>query len=285
MVTVNNPLYRVALSRPGGPSGSVWGSSTGGTSTPFSPVSIESSSGNAAATAAAARGGAAAAEASADPPGSNTGGSSPPKAATMLARFRNAASIFSRRATVASDRPLPPAPDAGPAEPAPRSEAAAGNFGSKGSNLPRAPAHKPPFESMNGGKGLPTHKSVFESGNGGTDGDALPAPIPMGPDYDKSGGGTGGGKEAPAFGDGGFLGKTPMVSPLPSPRASPATSRATTPRREAEGDVEEGGARAAVADGGVATVAVATEPGASQIVLPCAPSDEEKVTRGVLFRR
>lgn len=191
----------------------------------------------------ATRGGAAA-EASTDPVSNSTGGGpSTPKAAKMLARFRSAArgggaSLFSRRATVAPNPPRPPAPDAGPAERAP---------------TPGAEA---------------SAKST---------GDALPAP--MGPDCHKGGADT-----APAFG---APEKTPLVSPLRSSSSrTKASSSASSPevpagaRREVEGDVEDGGARAAVAaavDGGVA-VTVAAEESASQVVLPCAPTDEEKVT-------
>ncbi|CAM9227257.1 unnamed protein product, partial [Ectocarpus sp. 6 AP-2014] len=114
---------------------------------------------------------------------------------------------------------------------------------------------------------------------------------------------------APAFGGDGFLGKTPLVSPLGSTASTAAdetSSAGTSPaaaraRFEIEGDIEEGGTRpasadgeaaaaaaggAAVADGstGVAAVAdvedimlAAAATAEQEEVLPCAPTDEEKV--------
>lgn len=274
------PFYRrsgirlAASSRLALPSGGSVGAFTGGDmSAPFSPVSAGASGGIS-----TARG-----RAGADAPGEPTrpspgGGDPAPKAPNMLARFRSAArfggstSLFSRRATSAeSDRPLPPAPDAGPTERArpssssPLSEAVGGGRSSTGgTNRPGFLSHK---------------AALFESGIVcGKGGDALPMPMPAG----------GRAGKAPAFGGGGILGKTPLVSPLRSSSSSRTASVASSPakpRREVEGDVEEGGARAATAaaaaavaaaDGGAAATGAATGP-ASGIVLPCAPTDEEKV--------
>eukprot|EP00903_Cladosiphon_okamuranus_P011009 g10398.t1 len=196
-------------------------------------------------------------------PGESSGGAAaseastptPKAAATIFARFRGttrggSGGLFSRRATVApgSEDQLPPAPDAGPVEPAPprssESAVAGGTAMTPGSDVLPAP--------------MP-----------------MPVPVPMRPDFDKGGGGAegraGSGKTFPSGGDGN-PGKTPLMSPLRSRTASPM------------GDVEEGGARATVvsvnegvaaAVEAAAAAAVATEPG--QIVLPCAPSDDEKV--------
>ncbi|CAM9535794.1 unnamed protein product [Ectocarpus sp. 8 AP-2014] len=114
---------------------------------------------------------------------------------------------------------------------------------------------------------------------------------------------------APAFDGDGFLGKTPLVSPLGSTASTAAgetSSAVTSPaaaraRFEIEGDIEEGGTRpasadgeaaaaaaggAAVADGstGIAAVAdvedimlAAAATAEQEAVLPCAPTDEEKV--------
>eukprot|EP00752_Nemacystus_decipiens_P002163 g2060.t1 len=256
----NHPSFQseLACSQAGAPNDASCVNCTGGISTPFSPVSIETSGGNAAA-----------AETSTDhravssSPGDSS--STAPKAATtMLARLRRAArvggtSLFSRRragaaSTTTPDRPLPPAPHAE-------------NDGaplSSGTDLPALPPHK---------------AVVVESGGGGG---PLPLPMPTGPGgWDKKGGAWGGDGKAPAFENGGVLAgkKTPLMSPERSRTASAASAPAGG-RREVAGDVEEGGARAAVAaavDGGVAAVAVAAAATASQIVLPCAPSDEEKI--------
>ncbi|CAM9831612.1 unnamed protein product [Ectocarpus sp. 4 AP-2014] len=114
---------------------------------------------------------------------------------------------------------------------------------------------------------------------------------------------------APAFGGDGFLGKTPLVSPLGSTASTAAdetSSAGTSPaaaraRFEIEGDIEEGGTRPASADGDAAAAAAgeaavadgstgveavadvedimlaAAATAEQEAVLPCAPTDEEKV--------
>ncbi|CAM9713813.1 unnamed protein product [Ectocarpus sp. 12 AP-2014] len=114
---------------------------------------------------------------------------------------------------------------------------------------------------------------------------------------------------APAFGGYGFLGKTPLVSPLGSTASTAAdetSSAGTSPaaartRFEIEGDIEEGGTRPASADGDTAAVAAgraavadgstgvaavadvedimlaAAATAEQEAVLPCAPTDEEKM--------
>ncbi|CAM9791095.1 unnamed protein product, partial [Scytosiphon promiscuus] len=132
--------------------------------------------------------------------------------------------------------------------------------------------------------------------------------VPTSPPAKQAGGRDGGldpadkGKgRAPAFGGDFFLGKTPLVSPLGSTASTVADNSApSTPaesvaraRVEVEGDIEEGGTRpASDASGASATVAAtaaatataveaataaATATEAQQEVLPCAPSDEEKI--------
>lgn len=306
----NNPLYQSGLGltvspRPAGSGDACSGSSTGGMSRQFSPVRVVEVTGGNATRGGGARGGAgrggadrdgaAAAETSTDPTGGSAGGgrSSTSKAATMVARFRSAArggsaSLFSRRASVASDPPMPPAPDAGPAERAPPPPPMP----------PLPPPHPPAPPGSEGaanctGTGAPTDGESMFSGRFGRrsrnaktkvapEGDVV-LPAPHGPDFDKKSG-CGGAGTAPAFGDGGALGKTPLVSPLRSSSLRTAGSAAaasafspdapTRTGRGAEGDVEAGGALAAVAS----AAAAAAEPVTSQIMLPCAPTDKEKVT-------
>ncbi|CAN0224130.1 unnamed protein product [Ectocarpus fasciculatus] len=115
---------------------------------------------------------------------------------------------------------------------------------------------------------------------------------------------------APAFGGDSFFGKTPLVSPLgstASTAADEASSAGGSPRNgtslaaarfEIEGDIEEGGTRPASADGEASAAAAAVADGSTGVaavadvgdimlaaaataeqetVLPCAPTDKEKV--------
>lgn len=176
------------------------------------------------------------------------------KVPAFFTRFREVASsggssLFGRRARVAANPPLPPAPAGVPSSSEP--------FGSSSSN--KIPIGGDPWSAQKGWE------------------------------YDKSGAG-----EADWFGGKEIRGKTPLVSPLgSSSRAATATSSPTVARArlEPEGDVEEAGTRGSTTVGVSATqVRVATGVGvrttesttAPAMVLPCPPTDEEKVG-GVLL--
>ncbi|CAM9197832.1 unnamed protein product, partial [Scytosiphon promiscuus] len=225
------------------------------------------------------------------------------------------ARLLRRRAKVAAAvrAPMPPAPDAsvadqGPARlPPPPPEAAngGGDGGGSGGIARKLPVGFPPYAELFRGADVAGDKLWAAKGCGGGDGGGGGGVLPelTGHGTEKSGVEPVG-RKAPRPGSREIPGKTPLVSPLcsspPPLPSSPAASAnssssgamaAAEVRVEVEGDVEEGGAAAARPEAGAAArvgvagegeaaaaaAVVAADDAAEGIVLPCAPSDEEKV--------